>query len=1133
MNTFFKTNSVKNTSHLFYQDITEVDLVNIIKGVGDENAQICKHIRSICNKLRNPELPSEQKNNIKLSLPCFFTSKWKGERRKSNVTTYLGSMVLDIDLKGVNIELGVAETKSRLLKSKFAKNISIIFVSPSGGLKVVMRVNATVNNFTLVYKELVKLLQEETGIEFDKTSDSVRACYFSYDEDCYYNDTAETLRVEVKETVKSSKGTYYVERNSKLPANLQIAINKTNQVGAFEPGNRANYICVYAGNCYFFGVELEEALRYARQNFESDGFDMEKEVIERIQSLYTANLNSGQSIINKNITYLENPYQDNKTDNSIDVSFYICETEEKVSLFYNETIGSDKKRILVQAPTGAGKSYGVRAISKLAIEMNKFKKVIFIAPNIGIGEQMAAELGVTPINQNAKTKEREAAMKNDIIVATYNQLSKITQKLKRSGFLKDDILIIQDEAHSCTESFRSGVMDEAFNALDEAGKVIFLTATPKKGLVEVLNIDKVVKYNVINRAQKRLITHLSNDVTAVCFQLKKILSESGVNEIIPIYINSENSINKVKTFLLEECGLENKQIGTVTSEGVSQKGSFEDNNISQDVYNTGLIPDGVRVVFITAVAEYGINILNTNIYNLFIWNNNNSKVSADSIVQISARFRRVNELNVHCFYNEHTPDTNSGVEFSSLFVDKQNQLNNACDKFNFYIKALENREGKKFHHFAEGFIKNGGFEEKIRYSKIDGQYIPLKFASLTEAHTLYNSACGFQDVINDVISFDDSFKDSKTVLRYNIQKDKKTKEATVNVLMNKHNVDSDVLDMELMQSSLITEKDAQKEMMKLFQEFNQRDSYFPFIITLLQIAVFYYGFDVREYRDGYTIDGKEVNLMEPLNSVGENAQWLHIEMKNRGNLYFRANVEALLIKFFMLLRRGFDNSIELTELSFALLFDRGLQQLFNVIWNSELLVATKESNTSEYRDVQGRMNAYVSNIPDELICKLIETTNTKEDGIPDYELRNIMQTAAKKKGMVTPSPKTQMNMLKALCNIKEKRIRVKVIDNGVERVKQVNHIKVLGLKAPDKLLSKIDDFRLEYFETNAITMDGLWAAQAKLCNINDKEIKIKIEDTAKLDAEKASLALLDELKESIESSLTGKVYYGKEKVKGY
>lgn len=1127
MNTFFKTNSVKNTSHLFYQDITEADLVNIIKGVGDENAQMCKHIRNICNKLRNPELAPGQKNNIKLSLPCFFTSKWKGERRKSNVTAYLGSMVLDIDLKGVNSELGVAEIKSRLLKSKFAKNISIIFVSPSGGLKVVMRVNATVNNFTLVYKELVRLLQEETGIEFDKTSDSVRACYFSYDEDCYYNNTAETLRVEVKETVKASKGTYYVERNSKLPANLQIAINKTNQIGAFEPGNRANYICVYAGNCYFFGVELDVALWYARQNFESEGFDMEKEVIERIQSLYTANLNAGQSIINKNITYLENPYPENKTDNSIDVSLYICETEEKVSLFYNETIESGKKRILVQAPTGAGKSYGVRAISKLAIEMNKFKKVIFIAPNIGIGEQMAAELGVTPINQNAKPKNREMAMENDIIVATYNQLFKIVQRLKRNGLLKEDILIIVDEAHSCTESFRSGVMDEAFNALEEAGMVIFLTATPKKGLVEVLDIDKVVKYNVINRAQKRLVTHLSNDVAAVCFQLKKILSESEVDEIIPIYINSENSINKVKTFLLEECGLENSQIGTVTSDGITQKGSFEDNNISQDVYNTGLIPDGVRVVFITAVAEYGINILNTNIYNLFIWNNNNSKVSADSIVQISARFRRVNGLNVHCFYNEHTPDTNSGVEFSSLFVDKQNQLNNTCDKYNFYIKALENRNNKKFHHFAEGFIKNGGFEEKIRYSKINGQYEPLKFAALTEAHILYDSACGFQDVINDILSFDNSFKDSKTVLRYNIQKDKKTKEASVNVLINKHNVDSEVLNTELMKSSLITEKDAQKEMMKLFQEFNNMEGvYFPFIITLLQIAVFYYGFDVREYKDGYSVDGIEVNLMEPIVSANENTQWLYNEMKNRGNLYFRANVEALLIKFFMLLRRGFNTSVELTELSFALLFDRGLQQLFNVIWNSELLVATKESNNSEYRDVQGRMNAYVSNIPDELICNLIETTNTKEDGIPDYELRNIMQTAAKKKGMVTASPKTQMYMLKALCNIKEKRIRVKVIENGVERVKQVNHIKVLGLKAPDKLLSKIDDFRLEYFGTNATTTDSLWAAQVNLCNMNNKAINIKIEDAAKLEVEKASMALLDELKESIESSLTGKVYHG-------
>lgn len=237
----------------------------------------------------------KEADKLKNELPGFTASGiFDTDRRKENLIKYYGLMVLDIDKLESEEEVEqIREKAKKMPETKMA------FVSPSGlGLKIIVETNNTdVERHTEVYKELVEYYEKALEVKLDsQTCDVARLCFFSYDENAYYNIDSEIFRSEVlKNTPKKE-----IRKEIKIKKEVKIQIindlEKYNKVieevvyftgkrQKYESGNRNRFVYLLIKNAKLGGVSDDIILEYCLNHYVEDDF-IDKEIEDIVKSVY-------------------------------------------------------------------------------------------------------------------------------------------------------------------------------------------------------------------------------------------------------------------------------------------------------------------------------------------------------------------------------------------------------------------------------------------------------------------------------------------------------------------------------------------------------------------------------------------------------------------------------------------------------------------------------------------------------------------------------------------------------------------------------------------------------------------------------------------------------------------------------
>jgi len=230
------------------------------------------------------EKKEEAYNKAKKSLPAFTPSgKFVGGRKLEFLTEYSKFIILDIDKLSAN---DLQKSKSIAAQSEFTY---ACFISPSGnGLKILVKINSDKANhkeaFLLVQAHYESILK----LEIDKSGkDLTRLCFYSYDENLYYNENAKIFSVTEQE--KEPKANIEREFKRTEPtivinsdAIYNHCVNFTEKKVQFVNGSRNVFVHQLACNLNRKGVSLQEALGYILTDF---GYD-EKEVTQAVNSAY-------------------------------------------------------------------------------------------------------------------------------------------------------------------------------------------------------------------------------------------------------------------------------------------------------------------------------------------------------------------------------------------------------------------------------------------------------------------------------------------------------------------------------------------------------------------------------------------------------------------------------------------------------------------------------------------------------------------------------------------------------------------------------------------------------------------------------------------------------------------------------
>ena len=226
----------------------------------------------------------EAYNKAKKSLPAFTPSgKFVGGRKMEFLTEYSNCIILDIDKIGIK-ELQIAKNQAAQCEFTYA-----CFISPSGnGLKILVKINSDKANHKEAFLLVQAHYENHLKLEIDKSGkDVTRLCFYSWDENLYYNENATVFTIVEQQPFK----TEHVEV-PKLPtvtvtvtdsdAIYNHCIKFTEKKVQFVNGSRNVFVHQLACNLNRKGISLQEALSFILTDF---GYD-EKEVTQTVNSAY-------------------------------------------------------------------------------------------------------------------------------------------------------------------------------------------------------------------------------------------------------------------------------------------------------------------------------------------------------------------------------------------------------------------------------------------------------------------------------------------------------------------------------------------------------------------------------------------------------------------------------------------------------------------------------------------------------------------------------------------------------------------------------------------------------------------------------------------------------------------------------
>jgi len=330
-----------------------------------------------------------------------------------------------------------------------------------------------------------------------------------------------------------------------------------------------------------------------------------------------------------------NPFSVSVTDcYKIGIDKYVSENK----LTYLKEILTKEKKILLQAPTGTGKT---TAFLKLAFD-EKFRKridvqrIIIFVPTTSIGTQIREKIrqdyGFYPTFFEAGISANDVQQRDDILICTYQGCSKVSHLL-------EDALIVIDESHTLIDwAFNGRHNRQILEFAEIATKTVLISATPNLKLtidIPLLNYKfcKVIQNNKYAQKIKMFpLTYQGKPNTL----LKTILEKKHKNSNTVVV--KKDNVELLETFrdTLTENKITNSKGNPYNFEIFSsrKKEYKQDNENYNHLMKHSWFKSPVDFCCVTSLFDFGIN-MNPKILQYFLLD----EVSINSCIQMPGRSR--------------------------------------------------------------------------------------------------------------------------------------------------------------------------------------------------------------------------------------------------------------------------------------------------------------------------------------------------------------------------------------------------------------------------------------------------------------------------------------------------------------
>lgn len=402
------------------------------------------------------------------------------------------------------------------------------------------------------------------------------------------------------------------------------------------------------------------------------------------------------------------------TQNS--VNKYVENLSEEAVLAKIREALAEHKIILLQAPTGCGKTYSFIKHAK-----ERKGKTIFLVPNVANVKQISLEYGIPGLHGD---EVKEGLWKDsNVVVATYD---------KAGAFLNsnlENLLVVLDEAHNLQSqaNFRNVAIQRVLKLVDNAKEAVFLSATINHldhGLYgHLMKFEPETPKNIIG-SSKILLSGKSPNKAVALDLIRKLVAE---NKKCLVKMNNKGNLN---------CFKKDLDSSNVTSV-VLTADNKDTSEVMKGILTEQVLSDDYQVVFCTSILDAGVNLKEVDVI-IDVENGD-----PNSIRQLSARPRV--SLGEHYIIikgntkNKNPEDRYTREKVESAIekrIETAESIGDDIIKFESQLK----KETKEYLRLKFSLVENTLDEEFFIKVNSDGlYYVDVEAIRNKEYENLYNS----------------------------------------------------------------------------------------------------------------------------------------------------------------------------------------------------------------------------------------------------------------------------------------------------------------------------------------------------------------------------------------------------------
>lgn len=296
-----------------------------------------------------------------------------------------------------------------------------------------------------------------------------------------------------------------------------------------------------------------------------------------------------------------------------------------------------KQRILVDSPTGSGKSTAFIGASKQLAKSENNRFFIFAVPTRTLAEQLARKHGVLAVTGDKENiyKSIFAYQKvgNRVFVATYDMAANLINTLKDWHKVGSSFCLIVDEIHKYVTDYNRSYRYEAITNLHQASKeatsFIGLSGTTQDILKSEFDIIIQIDNGKPSSPCQEFAVYTYEKQKDALPSLVKLIEAWTTQRKMLIYVQSKEQIATLYD-LLRKRGIVTRTISAAEKKNSTYKALIEHETV----------PDNVQVILATSVIADGISIKNSLEWEcLVVANHFSDMFNISMLKQCSNRFR--------------------------------------------------------------------------------------------------------------------------------------------------------------------------------------------------------------------------------------------------------------------------------------------------------------------------------------------------------------------------------------------------------------------------------------------------------------------------------------------------------------